>query len=237
MNVVVSGYFDPIHKGHLDLFEAAKKLGDTLIVIINNDEQAIAKKGYVFMPAEDRARIVSSLNVVDHAVISIDEDRTVCKTLESIEPVDIFANGGDRFFDDVPEVEVCSRNGIEMVFNVGGLKSESSSELVKRVWGQWNVLEVGDGFKVKLLEVLPHKELSYQRHAKRSEHWVVVKGVATVKSYKSERTIETNESFYIKRMAWHQLINNTDDILQVIEVSTGEYIEEDDIERLNITRS
>jgi len=128
IRVAVSGYFDPLHVGHLELFENAKALGDQLIVLINTDEQAKNKKGYVFMPCEDRKRIVSSLSIVDKVVQVIDEDRSVCKTLEMVKP-DIFANGGDRFTDEVPEAILCKKLGIKIVDGLGD-KIRSSSDLV-----------------------------------------------------------------------------------------------------------
>tara|TARA_Y100000310_G_scaffold341895_1_gene442747 strand:- start:2870 stop:3298 length:429 start_codon:yes stop_codon:yes gene_type:complete len=126
--IAVSGYFDPLHIGHLDLIKRAKKFGDHLIVIVNNDTQAILKKGKAFMPQEERMEIVNSLRGVDEVILSIDEDRTIRKTLEIVKP-NIFANGGDRIsIEDVPEREICERLGIEMINNLGK-KLQSSSDL------------------------------------------------------------------------------------------------------------
>ena len=106
--VCVSGYFDPIHIGHLEYFKNAKKLGDKLIVIVNNDEQAILKKGKPFMPADERIQIIKELKCVDIVVKSIDTDRTVCRTIETIEPKPTyFCNGGDQFNDIIPEAKIC----------------------------------------------------------------------------------------------------------------------------------
>lgn len=127
--VVVSGYFDPVHVGHLELFENAKALGDKLIVIMNSDFQAGLKKGKAFMPETERKRLLEAFSVVDEVVLSIDDDRSICKTLEMVAP-DVFANGGDRFNSEVPEFEVCNRLGIEIVDGLGD-KIQSSSELVK----------------------------------------------------------------------------------------------------------
>ena len=107
ISVAVSGYFDPIHVGHLDYLELAKKLGDKLIVIVNNNHQCKLKKGKPFMDESDRMRIVESLSIVDEVFLSIDSDRSVCKSLEEIKP-DIFANGGDRATSEVPESVVCT---------------------------------------------------------------------------------------------------------------------------------
>lgn len=132
---MVSGGFDPVHIGHLRLFEEAKKLGDELVVVINNDNWLRFKKGFAFMPERDRKEIIESFRFVDRVHITGHQENTtdvsVCRELELIRP-QIFANGGDRKEDNIPEYEVCRRLGIEMVFNVGdGGKVRSSSELVK----------------------------------------------------------------------------------------------------------
>lgn len=126
---MTSGYFDPLHCGHLELFCLAKKLGTKLIVIVNNDHQAKLKKGFPFMSDKERLAIVSSLKMVDKAVLSIDKDKTVCKTLESLKP-DVFAKGGDSTLDNVPEKEVCDKLGIRLVLGLGN-KIQSSSWLLK----------------------------------------------------------------------------------------------------------
>ena len=129
--VCVSGYFTVLHKGHVKLFEEAKKLGDKLVVIVNNNDQQIQKKGKLIHDSEDIKYIVENLRMVDEAIVSIDKDTTVCETLKKIKP-DIFANGGDRVSDNVPEDKVCEEEGIKMVFNVGGEKVNSSSDILKK---------------------------------------------------------------------------------------------------------
>jgi len=136
--VAVSGYWNPIHVGHIRLFEEAKRLGDKLVVIVNNDEQVKLKGSFPFMNENDRLEIVSSLKIVDEAVLVVDKDESVCKTLEILKP-DIFANGGDRKAGNIPEYELCKKLGIKMVFNVGGEKIRSSSELIENV-NQKNIL-------------------------------------------------------------------------------------------------
>lgn len=140
--VAVSGGFDPIHIGHVRLMKEAKKLGDELVVILNNDNWFKIKGREMFMSEKDRKEIIESISYVDRVVITKHKptdkifDRTskeysVCKELQSIKP-DIFANGGDRFLDDVPEVSLCKELGIKTVFNVGkGGKVRSSSDLLK----------------------------------------------------------------------------------------------------------
>ena len=125
--VAISGYFDPIHVGHLEYIELSKKLGDYLIVIINNNNQCTIKKGKPFMDEKDRMKIVSSIKWVDEVYLSIDQDKTVCKSLEALKP-DIFTNGGDRHNKEIPEAVVCRKYGIELLDGMGK-KIRSSSDL------------------------------------------------------------------------------------------------------------
>ena len=127
MKVVVSGYFDPLHVGHIEYLELAKELGTKLVVIVNNDHKCELKKGKSFMKEEDRLKIVKSLSIVDEAFLSIDRDRTVCDSLAAINP-DIFANGGDRHVNEIPESVVCKELGIKMIDGLGS-KIRSSSDL------------------------------------------------------------------------------------------------------------
>jgi len=129
--VAASGYFDPIHAGHIEYLELAKKLGDKLIVIVNNDKQAVLKKGKPFMKQEERMAIVKALRCVAGVFLSVDEDGSVCKSLEAIRP-SIFAKGGDRIVSNIPEVAVCEKIGCKIVDGLGD-KIQSSSELVKNV--------------------------------------------------------------------------------------------------------
>ena len=128
--VVASGYFDPLHVGHIEYLEKAKQLGDELVVIVNSDVQAKIKKGRAFMREEDRLKIVKSLKCVDKALISIDNNNSVCESLRLVKP-HIFANGGDRKEDEIPEAEVCRELGIEMVDGLGD-KIRSSSDYNKK---------------------------------------------------------------------------------------------------------
>jgi len=128
--IVFSGYFDPLHVGHLEGIELAKKLGGKLVVIVNSDEQAVLKKGFAFMPEGERMKIVKALEFVDEVVLSIDKDKSICKTLAMIKP-HIFAKGGDRTAGEIPEGAICRELGIEIIDGLGA-KIQSSSYLVKR---------------------------------------------------------------------------------------------------------
>ena len=127
IRVAVSGYFDPIHVGHLEYLKMAKELGDSLVVIVNNNYQCKLKKGKPFMDQNDRIEIIKALRFVDEVFLSIDQDRTVRKSLEVVKP-DIFANGGDRATSEVPETPVCKKYNIKMVDGLGN-KIRSSSNL------------------------------------------------------------------------------------------------------------
>jgi cytidyltransferase-like protein len=138
---IASGYFNPIHKGHLDLFERAKGISDTLVVIVNNDLQRELKGSKAFQDEEERIRIVGALRVVNHVELSIDSDRTVRQSLEMVyhkykgiydqhHPRFVFVNGGDQFSQTVAEREICLRLGIGMEDSMGE-KIQSSSTLLK----------------------------------------------------------------------------------------------------------
>ena len=116
--VAISGYFDPLHVGHLEYIKLSKKLGDRLVVIVNNDFQSKLKKGKSFMNESDRLEIVKSIIWVDDAIISVDKDGSVCKSIELVKP-DIFANGGDRKNKEIPESKICNKLGIKIIDGIG----------------------------------------------------------------------------------------------------------------------
>ena len=135
--IIVSGYFNPIHKGHLEYFQNAKKLADFLFVIVNSDHQRALKQSKEFQLEDERMLIVSSLKPVDKAILSIDKDRTVCQTIASIandygQEYDLaFANGGDQNNNTIPERSICEKMGITLLDGLGD-KIQSSSWLLKK---------------------------------------------------------------------------------------------------------
>lgn len=136
--IITSGYFDPLHVGHIEYLEMAKKLGDLHICIVNNNHSCFLKKGKFFMDENDRIKIMSALKSVDIAVKQIDKDHTVRETLKTIAEVlggdgnqIIFAKGGDRFTTEIPERPICDQYKITMVDGLGE-KIRSSSEMVKK---------------------------------------------------------------------------------------------------------
>ena len=140
--VIVSGYFNPLHGGHLGMIEAAAKMGDYLIVVVNNDKQQLLKKGKIILNEENRLRLMRALKGVDQVMLSIDEEPPVTETLEMIARQYpgcklVFANGGDRSAPEVvPERDVCEKYNIEMVYGVGGTNKADSSTRINQATGQ-----------------------------------------------------------------------------------------------------
>ena len=136
--IIVSGYFNPIHKGHLEYFNNAKTKADKLFVIVNNDHQRALKGSREFQDENERMIIVSNIKAVDKAILSIDTDRTVCKTIESIagefgNEFDLgFANGGDQDNDTIPEKAICEKMNVTLIDGLGD-KIQSSSWLLKKI--------------------------------------------------------------------------------------------------------
>ena len=245
--VAVSGGFNPIHIGHIRLFEEARKLGDKLVVILNNDNWYGVKGRKVFIPQKERKEILEALKPIDRVVLTKHKpgtkDISVCRELIELKP-DIFANGGDRTRENIPEVAVCKKINCKMIFNVGrGGKIQSSSWLLSkyvneshqktlRPWGYFRVIEEGENFKVKKVVVKPREKLSLQFHKQRSEHWGVLKGLAKVELNDKIFYLKPHQSIDISVRAKHRLENPRKEPLEIIEIQNGEYLGEDDIIRI-----
>lgn len=245
--VLVTGGFDPIHSGHIAYFKAARELGDKLVVGVNSDDWLTRKKGQPFMSWEERATIVASLHDVDRVINFDDSDNSAKDAIRKAREIFpghdiIFANGGDRTKDNIPEMELLKEYlNLEFVFGVGGEDKKNSSSWilqewkaprVERTWGYYRVLHDVPGTKVKELTVNPGQKLSMQRHQQRAEFWFVSEGVATVKwDEHGHTTIKKHGTDVIYKEEWHQLINNTDQPLKIIEIQYGEACDESDIER------
>jgi cytidyltransferase-like protein len=135
--VITSGYYNPVHVGHINLFEDAKNLGDYLVVVVNNDIQVKIKNSCPFMPEFERVKIIKAIGCVDEVFLSIDKDGSVKKSLESVFQKYqgnelIFAKGGDSVLSNVPELEICKKFGAKVVLDVGGGKVQSSSWLLAK---------------------------------------------------------------------------------------------------------
>ena len=249
--VVITGGFDPLHSGHLNYIKAARKLGDILVVGVNSDEWLARKKGRSFMPFEDRISIIQSLQGVDYTIPFNDKDDSAKDAIQRtrrVFPQDkiIFANGGDRTLNNIPEMNIIDDN-LEFVFGVGGEdKANSSSWILEewkaaktiRDWGYYRVLhENGKEVKLKELTVEPRQSLSMQRHNDRLELWFVAEGTATVYTINSSSDEELDgvynkfRSINIAANQWHRLANETDKPLKIIEIQYGNECIEEDIER------
>lgn len=137
--IITSGYYEVLHVGHIECLQKSKKLGDFLIVIVNNDKQAKNKKGHVVMPEKSRLQIISAIKHVDLAVIAIDEDSTVCATIEYLAKwfsnrydEIIFTKGGDRYATEIPEAKVCNKLGIKIIDGLGAKIDSSSNYYIKK---------------------------------------------------------------------------------------------------------
>lgn len=240
--IVVSGGFDPVHSGHIDYFYAARKLGDMLIVGINSDDWLCRKKGRSFMPITERFGIVSAMKPVDLVMPFDDTDDSACALLEQVKrvhPTDeiIFANGGDRREDNIPETSV---TGVEFVFGVGGEHKRNSSSWILeewkapktiRPWGYYRVLHEVDGTKVKELTIEPGESLSMQRHTHRAEMWCVTSGRCVVDLGDGEQERKVHQFQHIPLRQWHRLYNPYNRPCKLVEIQYGTECTEADIER------
>ena len=247
--IVVSGGFDPMHSGHIAYFKSAKDIGEKLIVALNSDEWLISKKGKFFMPFNERKSIVENLSCVD-LVIGFEDDKlgsainALIKVKEMF-PEDeiVFANGGDRNKENIPEMSV---NDIEFKFSVGGDDKKNSSSWIlkkwqyyheKRLWGSFYNLFEEDQIKVKELIVNPGEGMSFQKHFKRNEIWLVSRGSCIVNYSKdlpdNKKNIQLNkfDHYLVPVGEWHQITNPFDKKCHLIEIQYGEECVEDDIER------
>lgn len=246
--VLITGGFDPLHAGHISYINAAKKLGDTLVVGVNSDDWLRRKKGREFMPSSERVNIIQNLKAVDHCILFNDTENHAIEAIRNVKlmyPGDhiIFANGGDRTAENIPEM---SEPRVEFVFGVGGEDKKNSSSWILeewkapktlRPWGYYRVLHEVLGMKVKELTVNPGKSLSMQRHKLRSEYWIVSEGSAavnseTVSGYKMpSKVLQKHQEYRVPVGEWHQLTNPFDTPVKIVEIQYGEQCIEEDIER------
>jgi cytidyltransferase-like protein len=249
--IIVSGGFDPIHSGHIAYFKSAKSLGDKLVVALNSDQWLINKKGKFFMPFNERKAIIENFADVDKVISFEDDDlgsatNALIKVKEMFPEDDIaFANGGDRNKGNIPEMSV---EGVEFIFSVGGDdKKNSSSWILKkwqyyhedRIWGSFYNLFEGEGVKVKELIVDPGKGMSFQKHFKRHEIWLVSQGSCVVNYSKDSPdnrenvTLNKFDKYIVPLGEWHQITNPFNETCRIIEIQYGQEVVEDDIERID----
>lgn len=247
--IIVSGGFDPIHSGHIEYFKAAKKYGDKLVVALNSDAWLENKKRKFFMPFHERKSIIESISYIDEVIDFEDDEIGSCinalKKVKRLYPNDeiFFANGGDRNISNIPEMSV---SGVEFIFSVGGDdKKNSSSWILKkwqyyneeRLWGSFYNLFEEEQVKVKELIVDPGKGMSFQKHFKRSEIWLVSKGSCIINYSKdnpdSKKNIQLNkfDHYLVPVGDWHQITNPFEEVCHLIEIQYGDECTEEDIER------
>jgi cytidyltransferase-like protein len=244
--VLVTGGFDPLHSGHIAYFKAARALGDMLVVGVNSDSWLTHKKGRAFLPAQERIAIIENLKMVNHCILFNDDDGSSIQAIKNVKMLYpnsqiIFANGGDRTAENIPEM---IEKDVEFVFGVGGdNKLNSSSWILEewkapktdRPWGYYRVLHEVPGTKVKELTIEPGKSLTMQRHWDRSEHWHVAEGGCHVDfeddTQQSHTKLKQHDQFTIKTECWHRLSNPYDVPCKIVEIQYGIVCLEEDIER------
>ena len=248
--VLITGGFDPLHSGHIAYFKAAKKLGDILVVGVNSDDWLTRKKGVPFMPESERCEIVRNIAGVDFVITFNDDDNSAKHAIQMVRqsyPQDriVFANGGDRTKENIPEMSIVDDN-LEFRFGVGGEDKKNSSSWIlqewkapktERQWGYYRVLHEVPGMKVKELTVSPGKSLSMQRHQHRAEYWIVSEGNCVVNSTMPDgyilpsKELSIHDEFKISVHEWHQLTNPYAIPCRIVEIQYGEQCIEEDIER------
>lgn len=250
--VLVTGGFDPLHSGHIEYFKAAKKLGDKLVVGINSDAWLQRKKGRSFMPWNERASIIKSIGCVDEVIGFNDDDGSATDAINQTRKLYpkteiIFANGGDRQADNIPELFDDNTGELTFVYGVGGENKMNSSSWIldewktqktERDWGYWRVLDdkPEKGYKVKELVIYPGKSLSDQRHFKRSEQWMVLEGTVKMETEWENRkdTVHLKPHtlpYEIGKEVWHKASNPNGENAHILEIQWGTECIEEDIER------
>jgi cytidyltransferase-like protein len=248
--VLITGGFDPIHSGHIAYIKAAKELGDILVVGVNSDAWLTRKKGSPFMPYKERSSVVKNIVGVDFVIDFDDSDNSAKRAIWMVRqsyPYDkiVFANGGDRTDENIPEMDI-DDNNVHFAFGVGGFNKANSSSWIlqewkapktERPWGYYRVLHEVPGMKVKELTVNPGCSLSMQRHQHRAEYWIVSEGEAVVNREMASGyslpsiTLRKHIDTKILTHEWHQLTNPHDTPLTVVEIQYGDSCIEEDIER------
>lgn len=248
--IVLSGGFDPVHDGHISMFREAAEKYDYVIVGLNSDEWLTRKKGRAFMTYDVRKSVLQSIKWVDEVIGFNDDDDTCCDVLEyalSAHSNVSFGNGGDRTEGNFPELNYCNQNDIQIDDTLGGATKINSSsdilaqwtyQLTKRDWGLWKVLADYQTVKVKELVVNPMSELSWQSHEHRNEIWFIRQGTAKIYYSADDEgkevfvtTKRENQTFDIPVRKWHQLVNETKELLSIIEIQYGTDCVESDILR------
>jgi cytidyltransferase-like protein len=246
--VLVTGGFDPLHSGHIEYLKAARQLGDMLVVGVNSDAWLKRKKGRAFMPSNERIAIIENLKMVSHCILFDDDNGSAIEAIRNVKMMYpnsqiIFANGGDRTPDNIPEM---SESDVTFEFGVGGEDKKNSSSWIleewkapktERPWGYYRVLHEVPGTKVKELTINPGFSLSMQRHYDRTEEWMIADGRCMVEQHALpsnqliQITLTKHQTHHVSVEKWHRLFNPFDEPCKIVEIQYGIACTEDDIER------
>jgi len=246
--VICTGGFDPVHSGHISYLKEARLLGDMLIVGLNSDAWLERKKGRAFMPFNERLCILTNLSMIDYVINFSDDNNTALDAIFKVQAEYpnakiIFANGGDRTSDNIPEMGI---KNVEFVFGVGGNNKANSSSWILdewrapqtlRPWGYYRVLHEVPGTKVKELTINPGQSLSMQRHANRAEYWHVSHGACDVFSMMPNGyalpvvLLSEHMNYHVPVGEWHRLSNPYEVPCKIVEIQYGKSCTEEDIER------
>jgi cytidyltransferase-like protein len=247
--IVITGGFDPIHSGHLSLIEESRKIG-RVIIGLNSDAWLTRKKGMPFQSFEERYAILSNLKNILCVIDFDDSDGSAIDAIKKSQKMFpksqiVFANGGDRTSDNIPELNYCKENNVELMFEVGGNTKKNSSSWIlsnwvnqnseSRFWGSFKTLYT-EGHKIKVKELIlePGKSISLQKHQQRNEFWVIVSGTAKIQIDDDELVFNAQDHIHITPNTLHKLTNIGNDELKVLEVQHGTKCDEYDIERFDI---
>jgi cytidyltransferase-like protein len=249
--ILVTGGFDPLHSGHIEYIKSARQLG-RVVVGVNSDAWLARKKGQAFMPLQERLNIINNLKDV---MVAIDFDDSNGSAKDAIKKVRklfskdtiVFANGGDRTKENIPEMNIDDTN-IEFLFGVGGENKINSSSWILKKWSQQKVYRNWGHYttyfennthnvKLKRLVLNTNQSISMQKHFKRNELWFVENGQGVVYTQKDGvkqevQQLGIDDTIKIGVGEWHQLKNTGTQPLIIVEIQYGDLCVENDIERL-----